>query len=172
MVADDLSNIETQLRQVREKYREQAHSLSPSDAESWSTLASNLQKVVTEMDQLLQRNSKQMNVSFLLNHESSSLQAGIQPPQPLLQNLYQKNGNDEQQNHLKVKLDRTAFYSENSPFQHQMDRSGSFRLCPPLAHTSAEDYFRNDTQTPIMISDGQILENLANLKRLTEMQRQ
>ncbi|CDO94836.1 unnamed protein product [Kluyveromyces dobzhanskii CBS 2104] len=162
MAGDDLTGVELQLRQVREKFTEQQKSLSVADLEALATLVGDLQKVVSEMDQILQRNSKQMNVSFLLNHESSVNANGSV-------HTVNKNGigNNGQ---AAVNLDRAAFYAESSPFQHQMDRSGSFRLCPPMAHTTAADYFSNDTQAPLLISDGQILENLANLKRLGEMQ--
>ncbi|BAO41396.1 hypothetical protein KLMA_60105 [Kluyveromyces marxianus] len=142
MSYDELTKVEELIHTVKQKYAEQSSTLSTSDQTLWSSMVSELNKVALEMDQLLQRNQKQMNVSFLLNNETPK---------------------------ILPKLDRTAFYSENSPYQHQTDKSGSFRLCPPLAHTTAAEYFRNDANVQLQLTDGQILENLSNLKRLADL---
>lgn len=142
MSYDELTKVEELIRTLKQKYAEQSSTLSTSDQTIWSSMVSELNKVALEMDQLLQRNQKQMNVSFLLNNETPK---------------------------ILPKLDRTAFYSENSPYQHQTDKSGSFRLCPPLAHTTAAEYFRNDANVQLQLTDGQILENLSNLKRLADL---
>lgn len=142
MSYDELTKVEELIRTLKQKYAEQSSTLSTSDQTLWSSMVSELNKVALEMDQLLQRNQKQMNVSFLLNNETPK---------------------------ILPKLDRTAFYSENSPYQHQTDKSGSFRLCPPLAHTTATEYFRNDANVQLQLTDGQILENLSNLKRLADL---
>lgn len=142
MSYDELTKVEELIHTVKQKYAEQSSTLSTSDQTLWSSMVSELNKVALEMDQLLQRNQKQMNVSFLLNNETPK---------------------------ILPKLDRTAFYSENSPYQHQTDKLGSFRLCPPLAHTTAAEYFRNDANVQLQLTDGQILENLSNLKRLADL---
>lgn len=143
MGIEKLGSLQLQLQTLSSKYNEQKDTLSPSECETWDQLEGSLQNAIQEMEHLLQRN-KQMQVSFLLNHDKSS----------------------------RSTLDRTSFYSENSVFNNKMDRSGSFRLCPPMAHTSAVEYFKRDLPLePLMISDGQILENLANLKRLADLQR-
>ncbi|KAL2710532.1 hypothetical protein KLU848_0857 [Kluyveromyces marxianus] len=142
MSYDELTKVEELIRTLKQKYSEQSSTLSTSDQTIWSAMVSELNKVALEMDQLLQRNQKQMNVSFLLNNETPK---------------------------ILPKLDRTAFYSENSPYQHQTDKSGSFRLCPPLGHTTAAEYFRNDANVQLQLTDGQILENLSNLKRLADL---
>lgn len=142
MSYDELTKVEELIHTVKQKYAEQSSTLSTSDQTIWSSMVSELNKVALEMDQLLQRNQKQMNVSFLLNNETPK---------------------------ILPKLDRTAFYSENSPYQHQTDKLGSFRLCPPLAHTTAAEYFRNDANVQLQLTDGQILENLSNLKRLADL---
>lgn len=142
MSYDELTKVEELIRTLKQKYAEQSSTLSTSDQTLWSSMVSELNKVALEMDQLLQRNQKQMNVSFLLNNETPK---------------------------ILPKLDRTAFYSENSPYQHQTDKLGSFRLCPPLAHTTAAEYFRNDANVQLQLTDGQILENLSNLKRLADL---
>lgn len=141
---EDLTVFEGPLQSLKKKYSETKDNLSPQDLETWKQLSTNLQQTMQEMDQLLQRNMH-MQVSFLLNDDK---------PAP------------------KKSLDRVLFYSDHSPYRNQMDKSRTFRICPPMVHKSAADYFKKVLpQDSLALSDGQILENLANLKRLADLQR-
>lgn len=68
----------------------------------------------------------------------------------------------------QAKFDRTRFYSEDSPYVNKMDKSGSFRLVPPMKVRSktTPTQLKKKASTKFLLSSLQLLENIRNLQRL------
>lgn len=69
------------------------------------------------------------------------------------------------------KFRRTDFYSTNSPYRNMKDKSGSFRVVPPIP--SRNEFFTKNAQrrkeedaAQFLLQNLPLLENLRNLKHL------
>lgn len=114
-----------------------------------------LQKILEEYDQFELPADQLQHIVFLQEQLSDNIDQirrtiGLGNPEP------------------PKKFSRTTFYSENSPYANKMDKSGSFRIVPPMmlrSHTTPNQT-NDEVSSRILLGGLQLLENVRNLQRL------